>query len=199
MSQLDDLAARTRPLSSTCRSVLASALLANASLISTSPLPGTERLAASDDVPAGQQLATTTLSIDAVSPTEPLRIDERRRLQQRLGLALKAIDQANRQRYGVWADQPGVLVTGIRSDGAAAVSGLHPGDIIFQVEGEAIDDPADLLTVLRQLHASCRRIHLAVRREGQAHTLTIPASAMCQPMDGSKPGPTRSADSGRPI
>lgn len=199
MSQLDHLVARTRPLSSTCRSVLASALLANASLISASPLPGTERPAARDDVLAGQQLATTTLSIDAASPREPLRVDEPRQLQQRLGLALKAIDQANRQRYGVRADQAGVLVTGIRSDGAAAVSGLHPGDIIFQVEGEAIEAPADLLTVLQQLQASCRRIHLTVRREGRAHTLTIPAAAMCRPMDGRHPSGPRSADSGRPI
>ncbi|ATI12456.1 MULTISPECIES: DegQ family serine endoprotease [Acetobacter] len=60
------------------------------------------------------------------------------------GFSVGVIDTAARQKYGLSANQKGVLVTSVQDDGLAADRGLKPGDVITEVQQAEVNTPADL-------------------------------------------------------
>lgn len=62
------------------------------------------------------------------------------------GFSVGIIDTAARQKYGLSANQKGVLVTSVQEDGLAADRGLKPGDVITEVQQAEVNTPADLKT-----------------------------------------------------
>ena len=61
-----------------------------------------------------------------------------------LGARLSPITDELRSQYKLSADQKGVVVTEVQADGPAAGRGLKPGDVIVEVQQEAVSTPADV-------------------------------------------------------
>jgi len=61
-----------------------------------------------------------------------------------LGLTLGELTSDTRQRFGLADDSKGVLVTGVTPAGPAAEKGFRPGDLIIEVDQEAVTTPEDV-------------------------------------------------------
>ena len=61
-----------------------------------------------------------------------------------LGLRLSPITEELRGKYQLSQDQKGVVVTDVVTDGTAAGRGLKPGDVIVEVQQEAVNSPGDV-------------------------------------------------------
>ncbi len=61
-----------------------------------------------------------------------------------LGMKIAPITDASRQKFQLGADQKGVVVTDVSKGGAAADRGVKPGDVIVEVQQEAVASTADV-------------------------------------------------------
>ena len=61
-----------------------------------------------------------------------------------LGLKLAAIDDMARQQYQLADNQKGVVVTEVTDGGTAADRGIHPGDVIVEVQQTEVSQPAQV-------------------------------------------------------
>lgn len=61
-----------------------------------------------------------------------------------LGMTLAPINKETREQFHLNADQKGVVVTDVDQDGAAAKRGLHPGDVIMEVQQAEVNSPEDV-------------------------------------------------------
>ena len=61
-----------------------------------------------------------------------------------LGARLSPITDELRDQFKLSADQKGVVVTDVQSDGAAASRGVKPGDVIVEVQQEPVATPQDV-------------------------------------------------------
>ena len=61
-----------------------------------------------------------------------------------LGLSLAALDGDARARFKVGANIKGVVITDVTADTPAAERNLKPGDVIVQVQGQAVNTPDDV-------------------------------------------------------
>lgn len=71
-----------------------------------------------------------------------------------------------RQRFGLRSDVRGVVVTQVDPNSRAAERRVQPGDVILEVQNEAVNAPADVM----------RRIE-ALRAEGRNSALFLIANA----------------------
>ena len=88
------------------------------------------------ELPDDTQLA----SADAPKAAAPARSTE----IAGLGAKLSPITDEARDKYKLGQDQKGVVVTDVTTDGPAAGRGLKPGDVIVEVQQEAVATPADV-------------------------------------------------------
>jgi C-terminal processing protease CtpA/Prc len=87
----------------------------------------------------------------------------------RLGVELQDLDE----ELGEYFERPdgrGVLVTRVLKDTPAARAGMKAGDVINELDGESVDDAAELRGALAEHDAGAARI--TVLRRGQRQTLT---------------------------
>ena len=61
-----------------------------------------------------------------------------------LGLTLSELSGALREKFSLTAEAKGVVVTDVEQNSAAAEKGLHPGDVIVEVDQQAVATPADV-------------------------------------------------------
>jgi serine protease Do len=61
-----------------------------------------------------------------------------------LGLTLSELSGALREKFSLAADAKGVVVTDVDQNSAASEKGLHPGDVIVEVDQQAVATPADV-------------------------------------------------------
>ncbi|MDR3533146.1 MAG: trypsin-like peptidase domain-containing protein [Rhodopila sp.] len=66
-----------------------------------------------------------------------------RQIPPDLGIALAALDGANRARFGLALNQTGVLVTEVAANTDAADQGLAPGDVILRVQDKTVSTAAE--------------------------------------------------------
>jgi serine protease Do len=83
-----------------------------------------------------------------------------------LGLQLSGLTNEMRQRFGLRSDVRGVVVTQVDPNSRAAERRVQPGDVILEVQNEAVNAPADVM----------RRIE-ALRAEGRNSALFLIANA----------------------
>ena len=76
-------------------------------------------------------------AVDAKAPAKPTEISS-------LGLKLAPIDQEARDKYQLGADQKGVVITDVAPSGPASDRGLKPGDVIVEVQQQAVNSPTDV-------------------------------------------------------
>jgi len=79
-----------------------------------------------------------------------------------LGLSLAPLSAKLRNQYHLGADQKGVIITTVTRGGPAASHGLKPGDVVLEVQQQAVNSPAEVQD----------RID-AVRREGRPSVLML--------------------------
>lgn len=88
----------------------------------------------------------------------------------RLGLAVAPLDREMREKYKLAGDLQGVVITDVDADGPAADKNLQPGDVILEVQNEAVHTPDD---VVRRVDAGARAgrkaVLLLVSRDGQVN------------------------------
>jgi serine protease Do len=60
------------------------------------------------------------------------------------GLAMSALNDQTRERFGIGDDVHGVLIVGVRDGGPAAEQGLQAGDVIQKVDGQKVSTPAQV-------------------------------------------------------
>ncbi|MEM6536393.1 MAG: Do family serine endopeptidase [Pseudomonadota bacterium] len=66
------------------------------------------------------------------------------RTSAELGISVERLSDRTRDRYRIEDDVRGVVVSGVRRDGAAAEAGLREGMVILEVNGEPVETPAAL-------------------------------------------------------
>lgn len=92
----------------------------------------------------------------------------------KLGLALAPMNDELRQRFEVAGDVNGVLVVKVAAGGPAARQGLRPGDVIVQIDGKPVSEPADVVGLVRESYADDQdRLLLLVNRQGDQHFMTV--------------------------
>ena len=101
------------------------------------------------DVRSGTRPAEGSLSLNdddqdqdggaAPTPDKPAsqRIDA-------LGLTLAPIDPASRQTYKIDSEVKGLLITGVKGDSDAGEKGLAKGDVLANINGQAVNSAADV-------------------------------------------------------
>jgi DNA-binding MarR family transcriptional regulator len=91
------------------------------------------------------------------------------RVAPRLGVAVAPAAVASRMRRAVGlADEPGVLVMGVRPDGPAAAAGVLRGDLVTSAAGAPVRSVGDLERAVR---AADGTLALAVLRGAEPHEL----------------------------
>ena len=62
-----------------------------------------------------------------------------------LGMSVAPLTSDRRSKFSIGAEQKGVVVTDVTPGTAAADRGLKPGDVIVEVQQEAVNSPDDVL------------------------------------------------------
>jgi len=91
----------------------------------------------------------------------------------RLGVTTVPVDtveEAVRDEFGIDSDE-GAFVVEVVPDSGAADAGLEQGDVIIEVDGEAISSNEQLGEIIRD-HEPGDSIEITVQREGEEETLT---------------------------
>ena len=92
----------------------------------------------------------------------------------RLGVALAPVTGELRKRFDLPGDVEGALVVEVESGSLAAREGIRPGDVIVQAGGKPVSNPADVVSVVRESHATDQdRVLLLVNRKGDQHFVTV--------------------------
>jgi serine protease Do len=94
------------------------------------------------------------------------------------GMTLAVIDAAMRKKYGLDADQPGVIVTGVAPKSVAADKRIVEGDVILAVGGNKVSTPQDVQVRLREVvdrHAPFAAVLVAGERSTRWVALPVEA------------------------
>jgi len=84
-----------------------------------------------------------------------------------LGLALSELTTSLRQKYSLEDDAKGVVVTDVDAQGSAAEKGLHAGDVIVEVDQQAVSTPGDVDKRVKEAKdRGYRVVTLLVYRDG---------------------------------
>jgi serine protease Do len=79
-----------------------------------------------------------------------------------LGLALAALDDANRSRFDLDVNQAGVLITGVAAGTDAADHGLEPGNVILRVQQTTVSTPQEVQATFAKARAEDRQFVLVL-------------------------------------
>jgi serine protease Do len=67
-----------------------------------------------------------------------------------LGLTLSELSDSLRQKFSLAEEAKGVVVTKVEDNSAAAEKGLHEGDVIVEVDQQAVVTPGDVETRVKE-------------------------------------------------
>jgi len=98
-----------------------------------------------------------------------------------LGVALQALTQDTAEQLGLKNTQ-GALVADVVKDGAAEKAGLHPGDVITQVDGRNIVDNNMLTREVGAIPPG-KQVKLTLVRDGKDKTVTVELKARPEEAD----------------
>ncbi len=90
-----------------------------------------------------------------------------------LGLTLARLTPELRQKFELKPDAKGVVVTEVKSEGAAAAKDLRVGDLILDVHGSEVETPEDVREKVKQAQAEKKRSVL-LRIQRGADTRFVP-------------------------
>ncbi len=87
----------------------------------------------------------------------------------RLGVTLQPLSEQLGDYFGVGGGH-GALISDVREGSPAAKAGLRAGDVIVQVAGKAVEDPADVVEAVHAADAG--KLEVTVIRKGKRQTVT---------------------------
>jgi serine protease Do len=91
-----------------------------------------------------------------------------------LGLELGTVTGDLREQYQLEEDSEGVLITRVDPEGNGAEKGLSPGDLIVEVDQEAVTSPADVAERIQKAQEGGRRVvTLLVSRQGEHRWVAV--------------------------
>lgn len=94
----------------------------------------------------------------------------------RLGMSLAPLTDKLRQRYAVPSVVEGAVVVEVESGSPAAEEGIRAGDVIVQAGDQPVENPDDLVTVVRKSKiAGSDRVLLLVNRQGNQRFVSVQA------------------------
>jgi serine protease Do len=95
--------------------------------------------------------------------------------QPKLGLALAALTDEQRERLNIDADVQGVVVTQVAPGGPAEAKGIQPGDVIVSVDRVDVRQPSDVVAAIRKAHEhGAKTVLLYVSRDGNERFEAVP-------------------------
>lgn len=89
----------------------------------------------------------------------------------RLGVEVERLSDQLAEYFGTEAGK-GLLVMGVREGMPAAVAGLKAGDVLLEVDGDAIAEPGDILEALDDVKKG-DTVQVEVLRRGERRTFTV--------------------------
>ncbi len=111
------------------------------------------------ELPEDVQQASTNPAPNRPAPSRTAEISG-------LGARLSPLTDEVRERFKLAQDQKGVVVTDVTPDGTAAGRGLKPGDVIVEVQQEAVSTPADVSERLDRYRKQNRKTVLMLIQSG---------------------------------
>jgi len=91
-----------------------------------------------------------------------------------VGLTVREIKAADRDQYRIPNDVAGVLVSGVDPSKEAALKGLTPGDVIVEVNQQAVKAPADVASFMDQAEKAGRSsVLLLINRAGDVRFVAL--------------------------
>ena len=97
-------------------------------------------------------------------------IEHGRAIRGWLGVEVQAITPQLAESFGLGVDAKGVIIAGVLPDSPADQAGIKPGDIVTQINGNPITEPAELLNTVAQATPG-ESIKIAGLRNGSAFDL----------------------------
>jgi len=94
-----------------------------------------------------------------------------------IGLSVASITDKLRERLEIPAEVTGVIVTGVADDGSAAKKGVQQGDILMELNQEAVETPGDVAAVVAAVKESGRKSVLALFNRGGERRFVVLAFA----------------------
>jgi membrane-associated protease RseP (regulator of RpoE activity) len=91
-----------------------------------------------------------------------------------LGASLQALSGEAFSAYGVGKEEGGVVLTQVAKNSVAAQQGLKEGDVVQQVNGQAVQTSAALLKAC--VRAGSKPLKLKIVRDQQAKEITVKAT-----------------------
>jgi serine protease Do len=91
----------------------------------------------------------------------------------RLGLSLAPLSEELTERMDLPKDTRGTVIAGVQPGSPAARAGLRPGDIITDIAGTAVSEPADVQRAVRAAEKD-PALALRVMRNGRAMFIAVP-------------------------
>ena len=104
-----------------------------------------------------------------------------------LGLQLSALTPETRDRYQLGAEQKGVVIANVATNSSAAERGLKPGDVILEVQQEAVSTPADVQSRVEAVRKQNRKSVLMLVQSSDG-LRWVPLSLSATPAKPGKPG-----------
>ncbi len=102
----------------------------------------------------------------SATPTPERAVPNRTSEISGLGARLAPITDDLRDKYKLSQDQKGVVVTDVMPDGTAAGRGLKPGDVIVEVQQEAVSSPAEVQERMDRFRKQNRKTVLMLIQSG---------------------------------
>ncbi len=119
------------------------------------------------ELPDEQQLAAATPG----AKPEPAKTTE----LAGLGVKLAPLSPTTRDKYSIDADQKGVVVTDVDDASNAAEKGLKPGDVIVEVQQEAVNSPADVVDRIDRTRKQGRKaVLMLIQGQDGLRWVTLP-------------------------
>ena len=108
------------------------------------------------------------------SPPAPSQPGKNQSKLSQLGLSVGPLDQPARAKFKIGAAVQGVLVTAVEAGSAAGEKNLRPGDVVVEVDGQAVKAPDDVAKKLdADAKAGKNSALLLINREGDVQYLGL--------------------------
>lgn len=93
----------------------------------------------------------------------------------KLGVSLSALNEDNRDKYGIPEEASGVVITSVKQDSPAAERGLSRGELIKKVGNEEVTEPEQVNAAITEaMEKNKKSILLLVEREARVRYVVIP-------------------------
>jgi serine protease Do len=92
-----------------------------------------------------------------------------------LGVVLSPLGREQRSKYKLGADIQGVVITDVDPESSAGDKDIRPGDVIVQVQNQAVQTPEDVdRLVTADGKAGRKAVLLLINRDGQLAYVALP-------------------------